>query len=105
MNATAKPDTRRRARNGSSVAVESRLDLPHIEREQQRDQWQHQSDARSPTDTKLTEELRARQAVAERLALRQPEPARQYDQADQRDEHREAVHHAMHGLDRYRADQ
>ena len=43
------------------------------------------ADARSPADAELTEELRARQAVAERLAVRQPEPARQHDQTDQRD--------------------
>jgi hypothetical protein len=87
------------------VAVEPRLDLPHSKREQQRDQRQHQADARGPADAELAQELCARQPVAERGAIRQSEPAREHDEADQRDQHRDPVHDAVDRLDGNSRDQ
>src|SRR4029453_19192064 len=37
--------------------------------------------------------------------MREPEPARQHYETDEREQHREPVHHAMHGLDGNRADE
>ena len=99
MKATTKPESSPCNDERQQVAVEPRLDLPHIEREEQCDQRQHQRDAGDPADAELAQKFHARQPVTERSAARQPEPARQHDETDQRDQHREPVHHAVHGLD------
>ena len=81
------------------LAIDARLDLPHIERQQQRDQAAASGDAGGPAEPELTEELASRQSVTERGAVRQPQPASQHDESDERDQHRQPVHHAVHRLD------